>query len=345
MVNRIQGVDAFRLLAIVGVIAIHTSPFRSEGPAYSDLYRFLDIGINQVCRFAVPFFFVISGYFWGLKVRSGGDAVAPTLKMSKRIATIFVIWSLIYLLPLNIWGYLGYGVEWSLKAAYQNLVTLSRDPLTLVMQGSKSHLWFFMALLFAVVISAVFVHLKLPRTLIAVAVALYAFGLLAKAYAYTPLGIHIHFDTRNGPFFGTLLFVAGYFMSALKPDEKWFKYGLALFFGGCALHFLEVLTLSHYFGISLYQDYVAGTCLMGVGAAMLALSGHRILDNAILARLGQLTLGIYAIHMLFVEWLLPIDRMTHNAWWEVGYVFIVFGASTLVAFLLSRNRFTRRLVS
>jgi surface polysaccharide O-acyltransferase-like enzyme len=46
--------------------------------------------INQTARFAVPCFFVISGYFWARKFKGAGDVYAPTVAMAKRIAFLFV---------------------------------------------------------------------------------------------------------------------------------------------------------------------------------------------------------------------------------------------------------------
>jgi len=82
--NRISSVDTIRLLAIISVIAIHTRPF-SYNEDSGELYYYLDIFINQMARFAVPFFFVISGYFWGVKIRNGADIISTTKNMINRI--------------------------------------------------------------------------------------------------------------------------------------------------------------------------------------------------------------------------------------------------------------------
>ena len=62
--NRVLSVDKLRVLAVTAVIALQTSPF--QGGAWSG-ERLLAPGnlINQLSRFAVPFFFVVSGYFGG----------------------------------------------------------------------------------------------------------------------------------------------------------------------------------------------------------------------------------------------------------------------------------------
>ncbi|WP_081367541.1 acyltransferase family protein [Alteromonas mediterranea] len=46
-----------RVIAILAVIIIHTKPFFLAGNSNIGIF------LHQVYRFAVPFFFVISGYF------------------------------------------------------------------------------------------------------------------------------------------------------------------------------------------------------------------------------------------------------------------------------------------
>jgi surface polysaccharide O-acyltransferase-like enzyme len=42
--------------------------------------------INLIARSAVPYFFIISGYFWGRKIREENRIFEPTVAMMKRIA-------------------------------------------------------------------------------------------------------------------------------------------------------------------------------------------------------------------------------------------------------------------
>ena len=57
MKRRDEGIDLFRVFAAIMVVAIHTFPFQSITP-------FLDEMITlTVFRVAVPFFFMITGYF------------------------------------------------------------------------------------------------------------------------------------------------------------------------------------------------------------------------------------------------------------------------------------------
>lgn len=342
--QRIQGVDFFRVIAILAVISIHTSPFSSEQPDQADFSRFLYLAINYITRFAVPFFFVISGYFWGLKCRKSGQPLREARQMVGRIGGILLAWSLIYLFPfyalLNPW----HGITGLFTAASWNIEHLLQDPMTLLMQGTKVHLWFLVSLLFSVSIAAVFVQWQWLKSLLVVAILLYGFGMLAKAYAITPLGIQLDFNTRNGPFLGLLFFVSGYFLSGRKRDLQWLRLGLVSFCGGLVLQSCENYFLWKYYGGSPVQDYGMGTCFMGIGVALMALSGHRFFCNRAICAIGRLTLGIYAVHFVFVDLFRGMDRVISNPLWEVALVFMVFALSVGSALLLSKNCLSKKIV-
>ena len=68
--DRSNSVDTARLFAIAAVIMIHTQPF-SGAAASLRIYSYPYLLVNQLARFAVPMFFVLAGYFWGLKIRGG----------------------------------------------------------------------------------------------------------------------------------------------------------------------------------------------------------------------------------------------------------------------------------
>ncbi len=343
--SRLQSVDVLRTLAIISVIAIHTTPF--EIPA-SPIGRDLDLAtaINQFARFAVPFFFVLSGYFWAQKFKNERQIYEPSMRMAKRIAIVFVAWSAIYLLPMNIVDWFAYGAMEPVKQFYWNLAGAMHRPLVTILEGTKIHLWYLVALLCGLGISALFLRFGLKHLLVGVAVALYATGLAGKAYSDTPLGFHADFDFRDGPFFSTLFFVTGYFLQRSRPTNAWLPIGLAAAILGLLLHFGELLALHRNWGTTMSQDYVVGTYFLGLGAALIALSNPGILHLPRIASIGPLVLGIYASHFIFVEILRPLDRYySGNGLWEVSYVALVFLLSYALASALARFQLSRRLVA
>ena len=92
--------DWFRMAAAILVVAIHTSPL-------SSLNESADFILTRIiARIAVPFFFLITGFFMGPEAEKRGWRCA--VKFSKKIGMIYGFSILLYL-PLNL--YTGYFKE------------------------------------------------------------------------------------------------------------------------------------------------------------------------------------------------------------------------------------------
>lgn len=344
-VSRFQSVDAFRVLAIAAVVLIHTTPFETASSAIGNELDAATI-VNQLARFAVPFFFVISGFFWSRKISSTGDVVGSSLQLSKRLLVLFCSWSLIYLVPWNAAETFNFGTFGPLKHIYWNLSSSVSHPLRTLFEGTGIHLWFLMGLLWSVMISALLLRLRLEFALAPFAVLLYAVGLAGKAYRDTPIGFHVDFNFRDGPFFSLVFFVTGHFLHTRRSGHRWFRTGLLLASVGLALHFLELLLLHRIWGTSMMQDYVVGTYLFGTGCALVALSRDPRIAWSWTSSVGPLVLGVYALHVVFVDLLVPLDRFySPQPAWEIAYPVIVLLLSTLLARWLSRFSLTRSLVT
>lgn len=83
---------------------------------------------------------------------------------------------------------------------------------------------------------------------------------------------------------------------------------------------------------------------MGLGVAIAALSNHRWLQVPSLSKIGKMVLGIYAVHVIFVDSFRFIDAQTDNFIWEVGYVAAVFILSVIAVTLMARNKRLRKIV-
>ncbi|APE02658.1 hypothetical protein BM526_12840 [Alteromonas mediterranea] len=73
--------------------------------------------------------------------------------------------------------------------------------------------------------------------MIFIGIALCTIGIFVKAYSAKPLGISFEFDTRNGPFFGVLLYATGCLLANFKACSNWLFIGLIVFLVGVQLHF------------------------------------------------------------------------------------------------------------
>ena len=342
--SRLQSVDVLRVAAIIAVISIHTTPFSSPSIPVGERLDLATV-INQLARFAVPFFFVLSGYFWAHKIATGGTVISSTLPMVKRIALLLFSWSIIYLFPTDLSASLEYGLFGPLKSSYWNLSDAINRRFDTLLEGTMYHLWFLPALVCSLVISALLLHYGPRSLLVVLAVVLFLIGLAGGAYREAPFGFEANFNFRNGPFFSLVFFVSGYLLYHRASSKTWLPIGIAVASAGAFLQFYEVIMLNKAWGLPMNQDYVLGTYFFGIGISMIAISNPKLLRCSWAAAIGPLVLGIYASHVIFVRLLLPIDGKFDGNWiWSVVYVMLVFLLSYTLANFLARFNVTKKLV-
>ena len=98
MKQYVKSIDSLRILSILAVILIHTTTRTLEAAKFNLAGFPLTIFLNQIARFAVPLFFLISGFV--LETSSGPD-IGYFSFLKKRFSKIFipyVFWSAIYYL-------------------------------------------------------------------------------------------------------------------------------------------------------------------------------------------------------------------------------------------------------
>jgi surface polysaccharide O-acyltransferase-like enzyme len=340
---RLQAVDAFRVLAILAVIALHTA--RHEGPGAVGTAFDAATFLNQVERFAVPLFFILSGYFWSAKCAGRADYLRCSLALAKRVLVLYVVWCAVYFLAAEADNLRRLGLPGALSLWAARLAATHGGYLTMLLQGAKVHLWFLPALALAALIAGVLLSRRQVRTLFALAVALYLIGLAGKAYADTPLGFHTAFNLRNGPFFSLPMFATGHALRQAGPRPSWAGGGALLALGGLLLQMAEVGWLHRSYGTALTQDFTLGTWLFGLGVSMVALSDLRWARVPALAALGPLVLGIYASHYLFVDGLHAVHGIDAGPAGGLRYVLLVFLLSLGFTWALSRVPLARRAVA
>jgi surface polysaccharide O-acyltransferase-like enzyme len=183
--DRVVGIELGRILACLAVIFIHQQS--SNYGVHHTLREALDV----VSRWAVPYFFIIAGYFmpWG----KGWVEVA--IKYIVRLVPIFLFWVTAYAVYVGkpYWFLSDFWSIWK----------------TLVTGGAGFHLWFLPSLGVCVILTAIILNYASVRILLLVAIALYVFGLMHASYEAVRVGlaydrIDRSFNPRNGPFMGLL---------------------------------------------------------------------------------------------------------------------------------------------
>ncbi|WP_028862797.1 acyltransferase [Psychromonas aquimarina] len=289
---RIASLEFMRVIAMAAVIAIHTRLF-IDAPIINGHAWLADV-VNQLSRFAVPFFFLLAGFLIQPKLMNSPLSVmrrynAPLLK-------VWLVWTAICLiLPTRLntvmeQGYLGE------RQAYWNF--LLDTPLNSFLEGGLVHLWFLPALIIAVVMTGLFVHFKLLKLLLPAAALLYIYGVLAGSYAsITEIGSP--FLTRNGPFFSFLMVVIGFeirrFEFRLSAQSA-----LLMLSAGLLGHFAEAYWLFTKEVAFSSHDLLLFTPLWASGLFFFLLAKPLLGDHPLTYWLSKSILPIYVCHLSIV---------------------------------------------
>ncbi|GFI10113.1 serine/alanine racemase [Lachnospiraceae bacterium] len=200
-------IDRFKLLAAFLVIAIHTSPLTSLSPEADYILT------RVLARTAVPFFFMVTGYFVlpkALEDRTYGFAYL------KRIGLIYLV-SVVLYLPVGIYAghFKGAGIISVLKMIF--------------LDGTFYHLWYLPALLLGFALLLLLLRALPFKAAGAVCVLLYLAGLFGDSY-YGLIGektfvytiyqglFHIFEYTRNGLFYTPVFLLLGYAAARRRPS-------------------------------------------------------------------------------------------------------------------------------
>ena len=333
---RIVSVDAFRVPAIVAVLVIHSHYYRPPGE-YSRGEWVAAAVLDQLSRFAVPFFFFVSGYFLGLRRARGGDATAAAMAQAKRLFALFLVWSLIFVLwdgiRMAAWDYRpAGGASIGSTADFGEWVRASAGR---IFTGVRIQLWFLPALCMGMLL--VCAGEGMGRWGFGgVAVTLFLIGLAAGPYA--PLtGLSLGMPPRNGPFFSTLFVYLG-FRAGCDGWRPTTRQALLLIVGGLGLHGLEVSALAVRLGANPFAvDYVLGTAFVALGVGLLALAKPELGAGTTLPALGRLTLGVYLVHVDIEEAVAGLNPVG-GLGGQLLLVAVSFAASLALVALIARTR-------
>lgn len=347
--SRLQGIDTFKLIASFAVICLHTAPFEYSAKEYSSaFFENLEIFIYLLSRMAVPYFFISSGYFFGKALAKDLSTKILFKRYIKKLFFVFLSWTIFYAVLTHhlLDNILKHGIIIGpVLAIYEDtLLFIVQNPLAFLFQGTAVHLWFMPSLITAISILTVFVLMKKESYLVVFAVLLYGIGVMASSYANTPLGINIHFNARNGPFFGTLFVVLGWWFSKkeIKPS---LTLASVVFLLGFILQLTEAFMLNRYYNVNPFFDYSIATILFGLGAFLFALAKPELGGGTFLVALSQLSMGIYLLHPFVYHFLRPFRYAIPPLFWDITISFIVFVVTIACVKILKKFPFTRTLVS
>ena len=298
--QRVRSLDDFRWIGAALVVAIHTSPLESvNGTA--------DFLLTRVfARVAVPFFFMVTGFF---VLADEKNRKRNIVRAMRKNGILYLLLTLLYL-PIQCYKLFSSG-----GITQQTGTTILRD---IFFDGTFYHLWYFPALLLGLPLAGLFLRLG-KKNAVAVAGALYVFGMLGDSY------------TRNGLFFAPLFLILGAMAADAYREErqwvhKWREAAICMVFL-CG----EGLILHHY-GFQRHDSmYVIlpleMVCLFG---ALLSVKGRETPVSAFYEKGPML---IYFLHPYVIILLRGGVKLTHwTAFLSLSplyYVTVLLGSAVL----------------
>ncbi|SCW60682.1 Surface polysaccharide O-acyltransferase, integral membrane enzyme [Rhizobium mongolense subsp. loessense] len=312
--KRHMGIDLFRVVSFVAVVAVHARGFYL-GPRATEFFLL-------VPRFAVPYFFLVAGYFLSRKTLS---LVSMAKLYLTRLLPVFAGWLLIYLLAHGlIFGDSGImGVR------------------QLLVEGVPAyHLWFLPSLGVSAVMFALCLKVSGIRGALVAGILLYCLGV-----PFVELNMEgpLHWNFRDGPFFGCIFIAIGYWIGKSGPSLT-IKQSVSIASAGFLLQCLESFLLWRFFQVPPTSDidYFISTVPYAVGIFFLALGCQSRVPGTV-AKLGEKTLGAYCIHLLFL-WMVQTMFAPSSIARVLITITIVSIASLIASNLMSKIKLLSLLV-
>jgi surface polysaccharide O-acyltransferase-like enzyme len=268
-------IDVTRLVAAFLVITLHVGYYQDVSNTFGELIRISG-------RWAVPFFFLISGYFIGLNKKE-----RKCYLQAFRIIKILFISSLIFL-------------PYCLLKNPNYLETIS--IVQLLKRGTYFHLWFLSSLAIGL-LSFQILHMLMPRWLISISIA------LIIVFIITDINANLKPDSFFSTIFGvsrhtiSLAFIIiGHKLSNLDLNN--FSLSIkekTLFLVLCTLYFIEPFITEIVLGADpMLRQFPVFTAFITIGVMFICLK-IRLSANMTLSEAGRLfSLGIYLLHPIFL---------------------------------------------
>ncbi|HEX9025911.1 MAG TPA: acyltransferase [Clostridium sp.] len=282
-------INVLRLVFAIAVISIHTMAFKSIN---EDLWIATSMGI---ARLAVPFFFIVSGYFLYNRIGSKKESKS-TLKRLLILYTSWVLIEIITLFPMV-------------------LNSLGAPPILIIERllfiGITGSLWYISSLIIAILIISPLLKKDQIILLLIIGFVLYLFGTTGDTYyglfEKTMLNPLINGYTRVFlmPQIGiteSILFVSlGTLINKYKLNEKVKKSGL-LSIISIILLLIETFALNKT-GIAKDANMYLSAIIAAPLIFIWAINSKKDISTKISKTCREYSLGIYCSHQIIMIWI------------------------------------------
>jgi len=313
MAEKNYTIDSLRLVGAFCVVALH-SPLAT-------LPNAIALSLRLGSRWAVPFFFLVSGYFAAKSLKPGleinlGRAIG-------KLAAVFLIanaiYALFYVIDLN--------PDTNLNLSFVKLLV-----------GQAGHLWYIGSAIVGLILLQYFASRYADGVLLVVALGV--FGLILAGEGYSTLtGFHLQYEVAR--YLTSIPFLFGGFLLARHeglvryfPVWAWLLVAAA----GLGLEVSEAVLLYKKTGAGPHnQEMLMGTGLLALGIFCTSLV-LREPHSERLARWGsQYSLLIYLYHIMVITLLFSILHLgDYSRWFYYFSPVLSFGVTLLLMKVLAK---------
>jgi fucose 4-O-acetylase-like acetyltransferase len=272
MESRNESIDFFRLIAAIAIVVLHTG-FGLYPPIWQDY-------VKLFTRFAVPFFFILSGHFFQVNWSSKGELYF--LSTLRKLLNLYILAIIVYFIPV-ICKYFLSGIIPKDLFSFQTLLC-----------GNYYHLWFLGSMIFSYIFIWYFLKRNRVGLLIGISFILLMVILLNDSYNSC---LNFQFGSSFfSRFFSSIPFMVYGFVAAKYKRRLNIVLTIFIIFFGFGLEVVEAryLFLRAAYEIGSHQ-FLIGTYLMSIGVYHLA-SSITLKCNKISIVGREFSLFIYLYH-------------------------------------------------
>lgn len=283
--ERVYSLDFIKFFAILGVVTIHSVPAETEW----------GLVLNTLSRFAVPFFFAVSGFLISQKL-NGSQQSKVVKKYLSNIAMIYICWTAFYITFDFV------KIAYFNPTDFTNYISENLTILKLLYYGGAAsggyQLWFLPALFWSVLVLYIFNKFNKIGLLLILGLGLNIVGLLGQAYGKAMPEFKLPFSTQDSLFFGIFYTTLGFWMGRNEVIKKIKANGFSLV-AACSV--LLILQVAESLLLNSPSGYFLTTIFLTPCLILLTLKFKDLGKGLRITTIGAKSLGVYVVHVFVIS--------------------------------------------
>ena len=314
--RRHYSIDFIKFFAVFAVVIIHASPFKQTDIFGLDGSEIVFIS-DTLSRFAVPFFFVVSGFFFASKLNENPEWYVK--KNVFKLIKMYTSWVAFYfaydIVIRYIQSYVRHqNVEIQLNRyfdGYWSYVAFFYIGNT----TSGGHLWYLTALIWSILTVYLFFKFDKVKLLLVASLLFNAIGILSASV-----------PEHDALFFGLFYTCLGFFI--FENQDRLVEIVKPKLYGALIIFFslLQIFEKKYLFSGQYFFSTIPSVFLL----FLMALKYSDFGKNTIISKIGSQSVGIYLIHVFFLNAFSVIivffnmQYITSNILWNIFFTPFIF---------------------